>query len=105
MDAFELTENVFLFDTKKEAKEFVDEVIRHTRTHLYISLADMRKIKDKSYQIDPDGHEFKVGYNKSDVKNVKPEKWGEMWMTRYPVCGKIVLKENGFWQAEKVGGA
>lgn len=102
MEALNLMENVFLFDTKEEAKDFVDKVIRHARLYLYISLADMHRIKNGKYQIDPDGYDFMVGYNKSDVKYVKPEKYGNKWMVKYPVCGRIVMKENGTWHAEKL---
>ena len=99
---------IFLFSTKEEADTFVKNVRQIARTNLYISVADMKKLENpKHYRIDPDGEDFNLGYNISDVKSVNPTRYEAtgQWAVIYPGAGKIVMNEKGLWQATNVGGA
>ena len=95
---------IFVFREKREADQFIQQVIKIARVTLYISLADMLKIRHKNVQ--PDKEDFNLGYNKSDVRSVKAVRRepSDMWVVTYPKPGRIVLKD-GFWHATGVGGA
>ena len=101
------TENgiLFEFNSKAAADQFLSDVKKTTRLYLYISLADMKMLSKDGNRSVGVGN-FGRGYNKSDVRNIKPRKNESTgkWEVIFPKPGKMYLDNDGFYKANGVGG-
>lgn len=101
------TENgiLFEFNSKTAADQFLAKVRKTTRVFLYISLADMKMLnKDGNRSVGVG--DFRRGYNKSDVRDVKSRKNESTgkWEVIFPEPGQMYLDNDGFYKANGVGG-
>ena len=101
------TENGILleFDSKAAADQFLSDVKKTTRLYLYISLADMKMLrKNGSHSVKVE--DFRRGYNKADVRAVKPKKNESTgkWEVCFGVPGQMFLDKDGIYKASGRGG-
>ena len=88
----------FTFRTKTEADEFLKRLNKMAYNVGWVTVNDI--LRERKEPVVTGGGDW--GYSKKDVKKVKPENIGDCWKVAFPMPGKLVRDDHGYWVVENV---
>ena len=86
----------FTFRTKILGEEFCKRLRDLAYKIDVVTVNDI--LKDRGEKSIPEG--YKYGYNRSEIKKLKPKKDGKEWCVYFSAPKKLVHDEHGYWTTE-----
>jgi len=87
------------FRTKNDAVEFIRKMKQEVYKYDVITVLDVFR----HHGLPLNGTAFDYGYDKKMIKKLKAEKQDNGgWLVKFPIPGKLIRDQNGYWTTENV---
>lgn len=96
----------FTFRTKEKAEQFITLLKKDAYKYDILTVNDVRIARDffEGTVGAPVTGGFEYGYPKKEIKKLKAEKAANGWMVAFPLPGRLVRDQNGYWTTEEKDG-